>query len=396
MTDFRDTANKIIMTLTGIVLLLASVFKIHQLITTPVVSDGFWESWLFFVIQIPLVTGLGLWLVSGLFRKAGWLVGVFALLVFLADTVYKMVTGAESCGCFGSVEVDPLVTLLAFNVPFLLLMLIFPPRNCKLLPPPWPNPQHFLAVAIPTAILLPSIVMLLVISKVEPVRPDDQGWQTLNPAQTNNNNTNQQNTNNNDPNQTEENDIKDNGQTDNDVSNEDPKNAQGQNDNQNENETTKQPHDQNDQQIQQADPLANIPKWPLLEYIDIAEKIDSGPAIVIMYHYNCPTCRDAIPVYDEKINQYALEEVSFAYIEAPPYGPDNGDSPIPEKTTVPTGKLQQRENGKEKWHIGTPFIALLYEGRLVKYYELVAPEFEVLLQELFNADLQNTPAQPTD
>ncbi len=156
------------MTITGLVLIGASGLKVHMMLNEPVVGKHFWETWEFMLIQIPLVMGLGIWLVSGLFKLGGWLLGVLALVVFLGDTIYKAVTGAESCGCFGSVDVDPWVTLFAFNIPFLAAMLIFRPRGEKLLGPPWPSAKHFWSVAIPTAILLPAIVIVMAVNKVEP------------------------------------------------------------------------------------------------------------------------------------------------------------------------------------------------------------------------------------
>ena len=81
-------ANKIVMAIAGVVLIIASILKAHQLLTEPIISMGFWESWLFFVIQIPLEMGLGIWLLCGLFRKAAWLIAVvsFGFLILVTDT----------------------------------------------------------------------------------------------------------------------------------------------------------------------------------------------------------------------------------------------------------------------------------------------------------------------
>ena len=97
-------ANKIVMAIAGLVLIIASVLKSHQLLTEPIISKTFWESWLFFVIQIPLELGLGIWLLSGLFRKAAWLIAVFAFGMFILVTLQKGLSGVASCGCFGRVS----------------------------------------------------------------------------------------------------------------------------------------------------------------------------------------------------------------------------------------------------------------------------------------------------
>ena len=90
------------MTIAGLVLIVASILKAHQLLTEPILkTEGFWETWLFFVIQIPLEIGLGIWLLSGLFRKAAWLIGVISFGFFILVTAHKWMSGAATCGCFG-------------------------------------------------------------------------------------------------------------------------------------------------------------------------------------------------------------------------------------------------------------------------------------------------------
>jgi thiol-disulfide isomerase/thioredoxin len=164
-------ANIIVMWIAGIVLLAASALKIQQLLTEPIISKGFWESWGFFLIQIPLEMGLGIWLVCGLFRKAGWLLGLIAFGGFIGVTLYKGLTGEASCGCFGMVKVNPWITLSAIDIPIFILLAIFRPKGEKLLPPPWPRPVHFFAIAIPTFILLPMIEYILITNK-PPLKTD--------------------------------------------------------------------------------------------------------------------------------------------------------------------------------------------------------------------------------
>ncbi len=96
------TANRIVMSVAGVLFLFAAVMKSYQLLTEPIISKGFWESWEFFILQVPLEIGLGIWLLSGLFRKAGWLAAVIAFAGFIVITLQKGITGAESCGCFGT------------------------------------------------------------------------------------------------------------------------------------------------------------------------------------------------------------------------------------------------------------------------------------------------------
>jgi len=158
-------ANQIVMVVTGLVLIVAAVLKIHQLLTEPIISEGFWESWEFFLIQIPLELGLGIWLVCGLFRKPAWLIAVLAFGLFIAITLQKGLIGAESCGCFGRVKVNPWITLSAIDIPLFLGLVIFRPKGLKLLPPPWPHKGHFFGVAIPAFIVIGVIMPVLIFNK---------------------------------------------------------------------------------------------------------------------------------------------------------------------------------------------------------------------------------------
>ncbi len=312
------------MTIAGLFLLGASVLKIHQLLTEPVISKGFWESWEFFLIQIPLELGLGVWLVSGLFRKAAWLLAVLAFGLFIGVTLQKGLTGAESCGCFGRVHVNPWVTLSAVDIPLFVLLLFFQPKGLKLLPPPWPAAKHFFGVAIPTFLLLAVVEPVLIFNKppektdkYEVVKPQD--WTVKQPA-------------------TEP-------QT-----------------------TDKEPVEK-----------TVAEEWPMLKHIDIADSLKTGIAVVLLYHFDCPTCREAIPMYDQMCRDLSGGEdaIRFAFVEIPPYC-QNEDSPIPPGTTCLTGKL----DSSKEWYIATPLVVLIQDGSVIKSWEAVAPEFDEILTVL--------------
>lgn len=173
-------ANRIITVVTGLVLIVAAVLKTHQLLTEPIISKGFWESWEFFLIQIPLELGLGIWLVCGLFRKAAWILAVLAFGLFIGVTAYKIKIGAESCGCFGRVKVNPWITFSAIDIPLFLGLVIFRPKGLKLLPPPWPSARHFFGVAIPTFIAFGIIMPVLIFNK-PPDKTDK--YEVIHPAE---------------------------------------------------------------------------------------------------------------------------------------------------------------------------------------------------------------------
>jgi hypothetical protein len=164
-SNLMNKANKVVMFIAGVVLLTATILKSHQLLTEPILSRGFWESWHFFLIQIPLELGLSIWLLSALFRKGAWLVALVAFGAFIGFTLHKGLIGAASCGCFGRVHVNPWITLTAIDIPLFLALLVFRPVGYKLLPPPWPSAKHFFSVAIPTLIILGILVPSLALNR---------------------------------------------------------------------------------------------------------------------------------------------------------------------------------------------------------------------------------------
>jgi len=326
---FTKIANRIVMYITGSVLIVAGILKVHQLLTEPVISEGFWESWAFIVIQIPLELGLGIWLLCGLFRKAAWLLAVISFGGFIAVTLQKALVGELYCGCFGTVQVNPWITVSAIDVPIFLLLLIFRPKGEKFLPPPWPSAEHFFGVALPTFVILASIVPVLIFNRVE----REELWT--------------QNV------QGSKNDSQQNPLHISDT-----------------NETTT---DANQITVAQE-------QWAMLEHIDIADSLRSGVVIVLFYHDDCPDCKEAIPVYEQYNQLYKTDDLHFAFVEIPPYGNEE-DNPVPPDTACLTGRLDT----SRKWLIQTPLVVIITDGLFVKSWEGVAPDdaqiFEAIEQK---------------
>jgi thiol-disulfide isomerase/thioredoxin len=350
--------NRIVMTLAGLLLIAASALKAQQMLTEPIVSKGLWESWHFFLVAVPLEMALGIWLVSGLFRKAAWLFGVLSFGFFIGVTAYKAAAGELSCGCFGKMSVNPWITLLAIDVPLFLLLLIFFPRGEKLLPPPWPHPFHCLAVAIPASLFLGALVPTLFFNK-PPDRSEKYvvikpgNWQ-VNPQ----------------PGLNQAPIVVD--------ANKEPNlpvpvgGKQG-------------PVEPNlpAQQTSAGPNEADLPDWQLmLNHVDIADQLRTGVKIVLFYHYDCPDCTVAIPLYSEYSKQLSADEhIRFAFIKGPPYGPDEAD-PVPAGTTALVGKLDRSRD----WIFESPLIFLLKDGRLVKWWQVEYPDFDQLLQTILTTE----------
>ncbi len=359
--------NRIVMTLAGLLLAAAALLKFHEALTIyipPWREHGIWESYEFFLFQIPVEFALGVWVLSGVFRKASWVAAVLAFFGFIIITFIKGVLDLESCGCFGRIHVNPWYTLILIDIPFFVLLLIFRPKGEKLLPPPWPHPFHALTAAVPAigfmAIAAPVLVALRPEFKkpeqwtpvAKPVRPAPIPLPPkMETPQSENIPQNTQIA------QTEEPDTKEPATPNNVVP-----------------ETPEEP-------VKETPAVrSEVPQWPWLQYIDIADQLKSGIAVILMYHHDCPTCAQMVPLYDEYAKKMARQGetlMTIAFVAVPPYGQSG---PVPEDTPCLKGRLSD----KQKWAIMSPYVVALVDGGFVKDWpQGTAPQPETLLDEIF-------------
>lgn len=449
--------NILVMLLAGLLLIAATVLKFHEMIDTCIPSWdvkaasvittakeagepippqwkanslGFWESYEFFLIQIPLEFALGVWLVCGLFRKAAWIAGTLCYLGFICVTLGKALLGLESCGCFGQIHVNPWITLFAIDVPLFLLLAICRPKGYKLLPPPWPNLFYLLLVFVPTIglmVLSPAALVTLkpdCITEIEK-NPDVTAQlrlqihklkKQLSDKQADVNDLNKvieelrkapRTTDKkafigvlevialDKPNMYEvriggkqtlllnsdnleqiilsitdaekqEITITETGQVQMKWIEPEPEVV----------EPPVQTTDTNDQS-------PTVEQWEWLEYVveeDVRQQITEGLVVVMMNRYDCPVCEEMAPVYSEYYAQMAENnDVLFkiAFLSIPPYGDVDH---VPDDTTCIVGKLTD----ERKWGLMSPYVIALLDGELVKTWEQgTAPEPENILDEVF-------------
>lgn len=114
----------------GGVLILASVLKAHELATAPTLGPGLLQQrWLLLcLIELELV--FGGWLLVSRGGRRTWVLTTVLWSVFFLTAVYEALSGADSCGCFGRVRIDPWYTA-AFDA----IVLVFLPF-CRPDPPP--------------------------------------------------------------------------------------------------------------------------------------------------------------------------------------------------------------------------------------------------------------------
>jgi len=390
----RDRINRFVMVIAGLLLVVAAVLKSRQLLTTPIITEGFWESWLFFMVQVPLEFGLGIWLLSGLFRKAAWLLATISFGLFVCVTFYKGISGAESCGCFGNVHVNPWITLLTMDVPVFLGLVIFRPgKEEKLLPPPWPDAGHFWGVFAATMCLYAVLIPTLIQNR--PVRESwiEQGKQQHKPILSNKDKdggitkdidktgvaggNGSVRTNDAgkvkpaDKDRADSSSVSDKSADDTAKTAETGKEIQTAN-NSDAGKTVETVR--NGETAKQGEQSKK--QWEWLDDIDIADSLKTGLVVVFMYRHDCPTCHDAIPVYNDFSKD--LEPIKLAFVELPPFG-DGSDSPVPSDTKCLTGKFK---SNKERL-VATPFIVVLLDGVVQRVWESEAPSFDELMEAIF-------------
>ncbi len=166
-------AHRLVAILTGLLLLVAAGMKAHQLLTHPVIME-IWLDWRPFQIAwLNVEILLGLALVTGLWPRLSWGVAVLSFTAFTGVTAWKAAIGAESCGCFGVVTVDPKITLV-MDIAFLVALLVFrPPRRSSANASPAETPARRrspLATAVIAAWLLTGIPLTVATALYTPSR----------------------------------------------------------------------------------------------------------------------------------------------------------------------------------------------------------------------------------
>ena len=244
---------------------------------------------------------------------------------FSAVTLYKALTGADSCGCFGSVHVNPWITLFAIDLPAVITLSIFRPEFS--LPPalsfpltlsflrkqesiknlikeflsPLPSASRFAMTAFLAIAILGTSAPILALNEPPQITTH---YEVL-----------------------------------------EPKTWVG-------------------------------TELPILEHIDIAESLKKGTWLVLLYHYDCPECAWAIPMYEQMARGLAGNEdfLQIALIAVPPYG----RGPVSENCPYTLGHLA----GTKEWFVTTPAVALLTDGKVKSAWEEKAPDLDTILQKL--------------
>jgi hypothetical protein len=280
---------------------------------------------------------LGIWLVAGLFKRLAWFAALLCFSLFCCVTLYKALTGAASCGCFGTAHVNPWVTLFAIDLPAVALLLflqsqgVFASLGCscnltlRVVRLSWRSARrairrsHSHAGAIFSKALTDTISArgLVASGAVAVVLGVTTPILTLNQ----------------------------------------PPRA-----------TVK---------YEVLEPETWLGKeLPILEYIDISSRLRTGTWIVLFYHWACPDCQKVISQYQTMAREMARNEASFriAFVEVPPYGPVS--------PRVDAAYTLARLADVREWFVTTPATALLTQGEVKTVWEISAPDFDAIITKI--------------
>jgi hypothetical protein len=88
-------------------LLVAAALKGHQLVTAPPLGGGLFSARWFQIGLVELELVLGVWLLWGGWPRAAWWAAVAVFSTFASVALFKALRGDATCGCLGSLAIDP-------------------------------------------------------------------------------------------------------------------------------------------------------------------------------------------------------------------------------------------------------------------------------------------------
>jgi hypothetical protein len=100
-------------------------------------------------------------------------------------------------------------------------------------------------------------------------------------------------------------------------------------------------------------------QFPLLDYVDIGDRLRRGKWIVLVYHHDCPRCREAMAESRKAVGSavFGSDRSQVAWIEMPPY------ADVPDGDLAAEGRLVfGRLNVAKEWFASTPVEIVLSDG----------------------------------
>lgn len=324
-------ALDIVLKILGLLLLAAAIMKSHELLTVPVANKDIWSWRPFLIFQVEFELVLGIWLLSGVFKRFIWILTLACFCVFCCVTLYKAITGAASCGCFGAVHVNPWITLFVVDLPAVLTLVVFRPMNiwfsircfnkllirivCLTIRMLGRSSSHLRMVykrafgslvSMHTVTL--SIALLLTLCVTTPILAFNTPKKTTTSYE-----------------------------------------------------------------------ILEPETWvgeelPILDHIDIGEQLRMGNWLVVLYHYGCPDCTKVARVFKEIARGFNGKEgvMRIALVEVPPYNQGL-------RGHVSLCRYGELDQTKE-WFVTTPVILLIQGGQVLRSWDAQILKYDILGQ----------------
>ena len=108
----------------GTVLVVAAILKIDAILTRQ------WPASYERILEALVETAAGFWCWCGVWRRGAWAAAVLLFLTFAGVSLFRGWAGHQSCGCFGTLRVDPWWTL-ALDVGVLVALLVWHPQRSE-------------------------------------------------------------------------------------------------------------------------------------------------------------------------------------------------------------------------------------------------------------------------
>lgn len=102
----------------GFLLLVAASFKTYQAFSEPMSAQRMLATLTLICFEVCF----GSWLIAGVKTRWAWRAAIACYAIFAGVSAYKALLGVASCGCFGALEVHPMLTLTVDVLAVMLLI----------------------------------------------------------------------------------------------------------------------------------------------------------------------------------------------------------------------------------------------------------------------------------
>ena len=118
--------------LMALVLLIAAGLKCHQLATEPVIAHSILDSRWLLMATVEFELLFGFWLLANILPRLSRFAALGCFSAFTCVSLYKALSGYATCGCFGTVPVNPWYTS-TLDLAFVVSLVICRPLHLPLL-----------------------------------------------------------------------------------------------------------------------------------------------------------------------------------------------------------------------------------------------------------------------